>query len=64
MRLARHGLVLAVATLLTVAYGTRHEDARARNRLWARVWLTPMSGLHRVADLHCLSGPVTRSGLL
>ena len=29
-RVARH--LLAVATLLAVAYGTRHEDARARGR--------------------------------
>ncbi|MDE0671098.1 MAG: hypothetical protein OXH72_05080, partial [Caldilineaceae bacterium] len=28
--MARHLLVLAVATLLAVAYGTRHEDARDR----------------------------------
>ena len=30
VRVARHLLVLAVATLLAVAYGTRHEQARAR----------------------------------
>ena len=94
---ACHGLVLAVASLLTVAYGTRHEDARdrglppgrlrrpppegrppdapprrfsllrqgaaclrrllARNRLWARVWLTPTPGPNLAADLRCLSPP-------
>lgn len=30
VRVARHLLVLAVATLLSAAYGTRHEQARAR----------------------------------
>ena len=29
----------------------------ARNRLWARVWLTPTPGPNRVAGLHCLSPP-------
>ena len=97
VRVARHLLVLAVATLLAVAYGTRHEDARdrgrppgrlrrppvegrppeaaprrfsllrqgaaclrrllVRNRLWARVWLTPTPGPDRAAGLHCLSPP-------
>ena len=91
VRVARHGLVLAVASLLAVAYGTRHEDARdrglppgrlrrppdaaprrfsllrqgaaclrrllARNRLWARVWLTPVPGPNLAGDLHCLSPP-------
>ena len=97
VRVARHLLVLAVATLLSVAYGTRHEQARARglrpgqlrrpptntqsrppaprrfsvlrpgaaclrlllarNRLWARVWLTPTAGPDRTAGLHCLSPP-------
>ena len=98
VRVARHLLVLAVATLLAVAYGTRCEQARARglrpgqlrrpptrgpskpraprrfsllrqgaaglrrllarNRLWARVWLTPTAGPDRAAGLHCLSPPV------
>ena len=31
-RVGRHWLVLAMATLLAVAYGTRHEDAEARHR--------------------------------
>ncbi len=31
-RVARHWLVLAIATLLAVAYGTRQEDAEARHR--------------------------------
>ena len=31
-RVGRHWLVLAMATLLAVAYGTRHEDAEARQR--------------------------------
>ena len=30
VRVGRHWLVLAIATLLAVAYGTRHEDAAAR----------------------------------
>ena len=56
VRVARHGLVLA--------YGTRHEDARdrrllARNRLWARVWLTPTPRPDRAADLRCLSPPAS-----
>ena len=75
MRVARHALVLAVATLLAVAYGTRHEgrppDAAPRRfsllrqgaaclrRLWARVWLLPTPGPARAADLHCLSPPAT-----
>ncbi len=28
-----------------------------RNRLWARVWLTPTPGPNRAGDLHCLSPP-------
>ncbi len=99
VRVARHLLVLAVATLLAVAYGTRREQARARglppgrlrrpptrapskprgprrfsvlrqgaaclrrllyrNRLWARVWLTPTPGPDRTAGLRCLSPPAT-----
>ena len=31
-RVGRHGLVLAIATLLAVAYGTRREEAEARHR--------------------------------
>ena len=31
-RVGRHWLVLAIATLLAVAYGTRHEEAEARHR--------------------------------
>ena len=97
VRVARHLLALAVATLLAVAYGTRLEEARARglppgqlrrpptdtrprplaprrfsllrqgaaclrrllvrNRLWARVWLTPVPGPDRTAGLRCLSPP-------
>ncbi len=77
VRVARHGLVLAVASLLAVAYGTRCEDARdrglppgrlrqgaaclrrllARNRLWARVWLTPTPGPNLAGGLRCLSPP-------
>ena len=97
VRVARHLLALAVATLLAVAYGTRCEQARARgrppgrlrrpptrapskpgtprrfsvlrqgaaclqrllvrNRLWARVWLTPVPGPDRTAGLRCLSPP-------
>ena len=95
--MARHLLVLAVATLLAVAYGTRCEQATVRgqrpgrlrrppaeadpdtvlprrfsllrqgaaclrrllvrNRLWARVWLTPQPGPDRVGGLHGLSPP-------
>ena len=44
VRVARHLLALAVATLLAVAYGTRHEDARARGR--------------PPGQLRCLSPPV------
>ncbi|MCE2467266.1 MAG: hypothetical protein J4G06_04515 [Caldilineaceae bacterium] len=89
--MARHLLVLAVATLLAVAYGTRHEQARGRdncanrrptptqaphtaplqraaaggrllvrNRLWARVWLTPTPGPDRGGGLRCLSPPAGR----
>ena len=93
VRVARHRLVLAVASLLAVAYGTRRErglppgrlrrpPTRApskpgaprrfsvlrqgatclrrllgRNRLWARVWLTPTAGPDRTAGLRCLSPP-------
>ena len=96
VRVARHLLALAVATLLAVAYGTRHEEARlrglrpgqlrrppakarppprrrrlsllrqgaaclrrllVRNRLWARVWLTPVPGPDLAGGLHCLSPP-------
>ncbi len=97
VRVARHLLVLAVASLLAVAYGTRHEQDRrrglppgrlrsppadpdpqngpprrfsvlrqgaacrrrllARNRLWARVWLTPIPGPDRAGGLRCLSPP-------
>ena len=96
MRVARHLLALAVATLLAVAYGTRHEEARlrglrpgqlrrppaearpaprrrrlsllrqgaaclrrllVRNRLWARVWLTPVPGPDLAGGLRCLSPP-------
>ncbi len=80
MRVARHLLALAVATLLAAAYGTRHEEARpaprrrrlsllrqgaaclrrllVRNRLWARVWLTPVPGPDLAGGLRCLSPPV------
>ena len=71
VRVARHLLVLAVATLLAVAYGTRREQARARGlppgRLrrppagpqppLARVWLAPTPGPDRTAGLRCLSPP-------
>ncbi len=53
----RHWLVLAIATLLAVAYGTRREEAEARHPgvallrhlllrgyLWACVWLRPTPG--------------------
>ncbi len=55
VRVARHGLVLAVASLLAVAAGLRR--LLARNRLWARVWLTPVPGPNLTADLRCLSPP-------
>lgn len=29
----------------------------ARNRLWARIWLTPLSGPDRAGGLHCLLPP-------
>ena len=41
--------VLAVAMLLAVAYGTRR--LLVRNRLWARIWLTPTPGPDRTAGL-------------
>ena len=36
-RVGRHWLVLAMATLLAVAYGTRREDAEARHRAPGRL---------------------------
>lgn len=40
-RIARHWLVLAVATLWTLAYGTRVEDAHRLGRDPAHLWLPP-----------------------
>ena len=62
VRVARHLLALAAATLLAVAYGPRREEAclrrlRVRNRLWTRVWLTPTPGPDRAGGLRCLSPP-------
>ena len=57
VRVARHLLVLAVATLLSVAYGTRHEQARARARPPGRLRRPPTDTQPRTADLHCLSPP-------
>ncbi len=44
VRVARHALVLAVATLLAVAYGTRHEDARDRGLPPGRLRHPPVEG--------------------
>ena len=49
VRVGCHWLVLAIATLLAVAYGTRREEAEARRLLlrgylWACVWLRPTPG--------------------
>ncbi|MYD91544.1 MAG: transposase [Caldilineaceae bacterium SB0662_bin_9] len=44
VRVARHRLVLAVATLLAVAYGTRHEDARDRGLPPGRLRRPPAEG--------------------
>ncbi len=45
MRAGRHWLVLAVATLLAVAYGTRREEAAALGRPPARLRTPPAPGL-------------------
>ena len=50
VRAGRHWLVMAAATLLAVAYGTRREKAAclgtllAQGRWWTRVWLRPRRG--------------------
>ena len=37
----------------------RRFSLLARNRLWARVWLTSVPGPNLAADLRCLSPPAT-----
>ena len=43
MRISRHWLVLSVATLLALAYGTRVEDAQERKLAPGRLHTPPRS---------------------
>lgn len=49
-RISRHWLVLSVATLLTLAYGSRVEDAAARGVAPGRLRAPPKTRLHRSAE--------------
>ena len=50
VRVDRHDLVLAVATLLAVAYGTRHEDTRNRGRQPKAPAPLPLTGICAATD--------------
>ena len=62
-RVGRHWLVLAMATWLAVAYGTRHEDAEARHRAPGHLRQPPAADKGTEEPMQrengCIPGPST-----
>ena len=63
-RVGRHWLVLVIATLLAVAYGTRREDAEARHREPGRLRRPPAELTAAQQSAHQAALPPRRHSLL